>query len=157
MKCIVCGADVVDDNDLCEDCDAFHTTLEHYATSSSRRALITGTLVNCNFNIVDLQEDRECPVKCGFCCRSSWATVLSLRYKFGEGKDGQVCPHLKNDSCELPREKRPQSCVAFLCPLAWHVQAGRMTADEAWRLLAKHDGNAELVARELLRGRRNNG
>jgi hypothetical protein len=149
MKCIVCHNESLPDHDLCKDCDAFKIQLEHYATSHKRRALITGTLVYYGFNVVDLEEDRECPIKCGYCCCTGWASVLSLRYKFGESENGQVCPHLKEDGCELPREKRPNACVAFLCPLAWHVTAGRMTVDEAKTLLAEHEGNAESTSASL--------
>ena len=155
-KCIICPADVVD-NDLCNTCQDFKDNLIVAATGN-RRALITGTLTQYGFNIVDTEDDRECPVKCGHCCRTSWATVLSLRYKFGEeeGK-GSPCPHLKDDGCELTRDKRPNGCVSFLCSLAWHVLADRLSAVSARQLLEKHNGDstvacARLDERELTEG-----
>lgn len=148
MKCITCHADVVD-NDLCNDCEDFRAALVLYASSSKRRALITGTLLRERFNIVDLEEDRTCLINCGFCCRTSWSTVLSLRYKFGDDENGKPCPHLKDAGCELPRDKRPNGCVSFLCPLAWHVQADRLTVDDARRLLATYGGNSELACASL--------
>jgi hypothetical protein len=147
-KCVVCHADVVD-NDLCNQCEDFKAALVLYASSSKRRALITGTLLQCRFNIVDLEEDRECPINCGFCCRTSWGTVLSLRYKFGEDENGKPCPHLTPNGCELPREKRPNGCVSFLCPLAWVVQADRMSVRDARRLLASCGGDSEKAAEKL--------
>ena len=151
-KCIVCHVDVVD-NELCNDCEDFKAALVLYASSSKRRALITGTLLQQRFNIVDLDEDRECPVQCGYCCRTSWATVLSLRYKFGEPGKDQLCPHLKNNGCELPRKDRPNGCVSFLCNIAWHVQADRLTVEAARKCLAAHEGDAEKAAQALQKGK----
>ena len=147
MKCVVCSNEAPDNNTLCDECQEFKDTLVK-AANSERRPLITGNLVYHGFNIVDLKEDRECPIKCGFCCRVSWSTILALRYRFGENK-GKPCPHLKKKGCELPREKRPNGCVAFLCPLAWHVQAGRMTVKIAEDLLKKYDGDTEKIAEML--------
>jgi len=153
-KCVVCDNTVADgENDLCDDCQDFKDGLIK-AACSKRRALITGNLVYYNFNIVDLDENRECLIKCGFCCRTGWATVLSLRYKFGENDDGKPCPHLKDTGCELSREKRPNGCIAFLCPIAWHVQAKRMTIGEAKLLLGRCGGDSEIAAAKLQKRRK---
>lgn len=149
VPCIVCGEPTQPEEDLCFECDNFRVLLEHYATSACRRSLITGTLLYHRFNIVDQDEDHACPIQCGYCCQTSWSTVLSLRYKFGEAQDGVPCPHLKEDGCELPRETRPNGCVAFLCPLAWHVKAGRMSVEEALALLLKHKGDSRWASASL--------
>jgi hypothetical protein len=145
-KCSVCQRDgVSDDSPLCDKCVQAKRRLETMA-NTMRRPLIAEVLVHCNFNVVDLDSDEECPIQCGFCCETGWSSVLSLRYKFGELPD---CPHLTTEGCELPRGERPNGCVSFLCRLARYVKAGRLSVDEARTLLDENNGDTAQVAWSL--------
>lgn len=155
MKCIYCRAlfegagPLTEANEsMCPACLNFAEQLENVACTC-RRPIIVNVLLRQNFNIVDLDADVSCPVACGHCCKTGWASVLSLRYKFGNGENGEPCPHLKEPGCELARKDRPNGCVSFLCPLGMAVLAEQVSLDTARQMLQDHHGDSIAVAQEL--------
>ena len=66
-----------------------------------------------------------CPLQCGMCC-DYWQDVFP---------DPTIppgdCPHMGDEGCDLPREKRPVECIEHLCEVARGLIDGSLTRRRA--------------------------
>ena len=68
---------------------------------------------------------RDCPIKCGDCCKYGWYDVPELADQFedeawdiGEENKRVPCPLWSDAGCLLPVPVRPPACVNYLCTVA---------------------------------------
>lgn len=81
-------------------------------------------------------EGSVCPVQCGYCC-SYWRHVAELQDASRTGTLFE-CPHHGREGCVLPRERRPLTCVKYLCPLGQSVRDGLISSVEATVYVSNH-------------------
>jgi len=63
----------------------------------------------------------KCPIQCGQCC-AYWRDVFSEEV----WSELIECPHMGPKGCKLPRNKRPDPCIEYLCEIADEVMHERI-------------------------------
>lgn len=58
-----------------------------------------------------------CPIMCGTCC-DYWRDIPELTEDEPPDTVWNKCPNLTETGCKLPRNERPEECVAYLCTQA---------------------------------------
>lgn len=79
--------------------------------------------------------DVRCPVSCGECC-GYWKDVTALERLIQEiYPQYRECPHLSDEGCKLPRNKRPVECTAYICELGILAVEKMVTEEEIDRTI----------------------